>query len=69
MKAPHNRYLAFLAGVALLEAVSLIPVVGWLVGFAAAVFGFGLIGAAIGAAREGSGLASKPGQLSTGSRG
>jgi cytoskeletal protein CcmA (bactofilin family) len=54
VKAPHNRYLAFLAGVALLEAVSLIPVVGWLVGFAAAVFGFGLIGAAIGRAREGS---------------
>ncbi len=54
VKAPHNRYLAFLAGVALLEAVSLIPVVGWLVGLAAAVFGFGLIGAAIGRAREGS---------------
>jgi hypothetical protein len=53
--APHNRYLAFLAGVALLEAVSLIPVLGWLVGLAAVVFGFGLIGAAIGRAREGSG--------------
>jgi hypothetical protein len=54
VKAPHSRYLAFLAGAALLEAVSLIPVVGWLVGFAAAVFGLGLIGAAIGQAREGS---------------
>lgn len=54
VKAPHNRYLAFLAGVALLAAVSLIPVIGWFVGLAAAVFGFGLIGAAIGRAREGS---------------
>jgi cytoskeletal protein CcmA (bactofilin family) len=55
VKAPRNRYLAFLAGVALLQAVGLIPVVGLLVGLAAAVFGFGLIGAAIGGAREGSG--------------
>jgi cytoskeletal protein CcmA (bactofilin family) len=52
VKAPHNRYLAFLAGVTLLQAVGLVPVVGWLVGFAAAIFGFGLIGAAIGAARN-----------------
>jgi hypothetical protein len=37
-----------------LEAVSLVPVVGWIVGVAAVVIGFGLIGAAIGAAREGS---------------
>ncbi|HYQ79655.1 MAG TPA: polymer-forming cytoskeletal protein [Solirubrobacterales bacterium] len=54
VKAPRSRYLAFLAGAAVLEAVSLVPVVGWLVGVAAVVFGFGLIGAAIGAAREGS---------------
>lgn len=54
VKAPRNRYLAFLAGIALLEAVTLVPVVGWLVGLAAAVFGLGLIGAAIGAARESS---------------
>src|SRR5215213_4955649 len=46
VKAPHNRYLAFLAGVALLQAVGLVPIVGWLVGVAAAIFGFGLIGAA-----------------------
>jgi hypothetical protein len=52
VKAPRNRYLAFLAGLAVLEAVSFVPLVGWLVGFAAAVFGFGLIGAAIGAARN-----------------
>jgi hypothetical protein len=54
VKAPRNRYLAFLAGLAVLEAVSLVPVVGWLVGLAAAIFGLGLIGAAIGAARESS---------------
>jgi cytoskeletal protein CcmA (bactofilin family) len=52
VKAPRNRYLAFLAGLAALELVSLVPIVGWLVGIAAVIFGFGLIGAAIGAARE-----------------
>jgi hypothetical protein len=61
VKAPHSRYLAFLAGVALLEAVSLIPVLGWLVGIAAAVFGFGLLGSAIGRAREGSTWHQTPG--------
>jgi|SRR6476620_9323272 len=54
VKAPHNRFLAFLAGLAVLQAVGFVPVVGWLVGLAAAIFGLGLIGAAIGAAREGS---------------
>jgi hypothetical protein len=52
VKAPRNRYLAFLAGLVALELVSLVPIVGWLVGIAAVIFGFGLIGAAIGAARE-----------------
>jgi hypothetical protein len=51
VKAPRSRYLAFLAGLALLEAVGLVPIVGFLVGLAAVVFGLGLIGAAIGAAR------------------
>jgi cytoskeletal protein CcmA (bactofilin family) len=54
VKAPHSRYLAFLAGAAVLEAVGFVPVVGWIVGLAAVVIGFGLIGAAIGAARESS---------------
>ena len=54
VKAPRSRYLAFLAGVAVLAVVGLVPVVGWLVSLAAVVFGLGLIGAAIGAARESS---------------
>ncbi|HET8956206.1 MAG TPA: polymer-forming cytoskeletal protein [Solirubrobacterales bacterium] len=53
VKAPRNRFLAFLAGLAVLEAVSFVPIVGWIVGLAAVVFGLGLVGAAIGAAREG----------------
>jgi cytoskeletal protein CcmA (bactofilin family) len=52
VKAPRNRFLAFFAGLAVLEAVGLLPIVGWLVGLAAVVFGLGLIGAAIGAARD-----------------
>jgi hypothetical protein len=52
VKAPRNRFLAFLAGLAVLAAVGFVPIVGWLVGLAAAVFGLGLIGAAIGAARD-----------------
>jgi cytoskeletal protein CcmA (bactofilin family) len=54
VKAPRNRFLAFLAGLAVLEAVGFVPIVGWLVGLAAVIFGLGLIGAAIGAARESS---------------
>lgn len=50
---PRNRYLAFLAGIGILSAVGLIPVLGPLVWLAATVFGLGLLGAAIGAAREG----------------
>ena len=51
--------------------LALVPILGALVGLAAVVFGLGLIGAAIGAAREPADPAagSKPGQLSTGSRG
>jgi hypothetical protein len=52
VKPPRNRYLAFLAGLAILRLLALIPVLGFLVGLAALVFGLGLIGAAIGAARE-----------------
>jgi cytoskeletal protein CcmA (bactofilin family) len=49
---PRSRIWAFLAGLAILRALALIPFLGFLVGLAAVVFGFGLIAAAIGAARE-----------------
>lgn len=52
VKPPRNRYLSFLAGLAILRLLALIPILGGLVGLAAVVFGLGLIGAAIGAARE-----------------
>lgn len=58
---PRNRYLAYLAGIGILSAVGLIPVLGPLVWLAATVFGFGLLGAAIGAAREAPGAARSPG--------
>lgn len=51
MKPPHNRFLAFLAGIAILRAAELVPYVGPLVSLAALIVGLGLIGAAIGAAR------------------
>lgn len=49
---PRSQIWAFLAGLAILRALALIPILGFVVGFAAVVFGLGLIGAAIGAARE-----------------
>ncbi|MET0559088.1 MAG: polymer-forming cytoskeletal protein [Solirubrobacterales bacterium] len=52
VKPPRGRMLAFLAGLALLRALALIPILGALVGLAAVIFGFGLLGAAIGAARK-----------------
>jgi hypothetical protein len=63
VKAPRNRYLAFLAGLGILRALALIPVLGLVFGIGAAVFGLGLIGAAIGAARsqEEPGPAQSPG--------
>jgi cytoskeletal protein CcmA (bactofilin family) len=48
----RGQIWAFLAGLAILRALALIPILGFLVGLAAVIFGFGLIGAAIGAARE-----------------
>lgn len=47
-----SRFWAFLAGLGILRALALIPFLGFLVGLAAVVFGLGLLGAAIGAARE-----------------
>jgi len=49
---PRNRVLSFLAGLAILRALALVPILGFIVGLAAAVFGLGLIAAAIGASRE-----------------
>ena len=61
VKPPRGRVLAFLAGLAILRVAALVPFLGWLVGLAAVVFGLGLIGAAIGAAREAPGPARSPG--------
>jgi cytoskeletal protein CcmA (bactofilin family) len=58
LKPPRERMLSFLVGLAILRAAALVPFLGALVGLAALVFGLGLIGAAIGAARE----PSEPGQ-------
>ncbi len=49
---PRERVLAFLIGLAILRVVSLVPVLGFLVALAAIVYGLGLLGAAIGAARD-----------------
>lgn len=59
--AGRSRILAFLAGLGILRALALIPIFGFLVGLAATVFGLGLIGAAIGAAREAPEPARTPG--------
>ena len=52
VQAPRNRILAFLVGLAILRVAALVPILGIFVGLAAVVFGLGLIGAAIGAARD-----------------
>lgn len=52
VKPPRHRMLAFLVGLGVLRLLAIVPILGWLVGLAAVVFGLGLIGAAIGAARE-----------------
>ena len=52
VKPPRHRMLSFLAGLVVLRVAALVPVLGSLVGIAAVIFGLGLIGAAIGAARE-----------------
>ena len=52
VKEPKGRILAFLAGLAVLRVLALVPILGFFVGLAAAIFGLGLLGAAIGAARD-----------------
>lgn len=63
VKEPRNRFLSFLAGLAILRLLALVPIFGGIVGLAAVIFGFGLIGAAIGAAREPRRAAPAPGQI------
>jgi hypothetical protein len=57
VEPPRHRMLAFLAGLGALRIAAYVPVLGTVVGLAALVFGLGLIGAAIGAARGPSGPA------------
>jgi cytoskeletal protein CcmA (bactofilin family) len=52
VEPPRHRMLSFLAGLGALRLVAFVPVLGTVVAIAALVFGLGLIGAAIGAARE-----------------
>ena len=52
LKPPRQRMLSLFAGLAILRLAALVPFLGALVGLAALIFGLGLIGAAIGAARE-----------------
>lgn len=52
VKPPRGRVLSFLAGFAILRLVALLPVVGLLAWLGAVIVGLGLIGAAIGAARQ-----------------
>lgn len=52
VKPPRDRLLAFFAGLALLRALALVPILGLLAGLAAVIFGLGLLGAAIAAARK-----------------
>jgi len=62
VKEPRNRFLSFLAGLGILRLLALVPIFGGFIGLAAVVFGFGLIGAAIGAAREPRGASPAPAQ-------
>jgi hypothetical protein len=59
VKPPSGRILAFFAGLAILRAVALVPVLGALVWLGAVIVGLGLLGAAITAAR-GPGTARAP---------
>lgn len=49
---PRQRPLSFLAGLGIFWAIGLVPIVGALFTLVATVFGLGLIGASIGAARD-----------------
>jgi hypothetical protein len=60
VKGGGSRVVAFLAGLAILRALALIPVLGVLVWLAAVVVGLGLLIAAAGATRTGRGAADAP---------
>ena len=47
-----NRVVAFLAGLAILRVLAILPLLGALVGFAAVIVGLGLLVGAIGADRR-----------------
>lgn len=49
---PRGRILSILAGIAILAVIGLVPILDAVVAIAAVVYGLGLIGAAIGAARD-----------------
>jgi hypothetical protein len=53
VKPPTSRFLAFLAGWAILRAIALIPGVGILAWFGATVFGLGALGIALWRSRRG----------------
>ena len=52
VEAPRHRMLSFLAGLGALRVAAYVPILGTVVGIAALLFGLGLLGAAIGAARD-----------------
>lgn len=52
VEPPRHRMLAFLAGLGALRVAAYVPILGTVVAIAALIFGLGLIGAAIGAARN-----------------
>lgn len=52
VKPPTSRYLAFLAGFAILQLTTLIPVIGGVAWLAAVIVGFGMLAGAITAARK-----------------
>lgn len=52
VRPPQSRILSLLAGLAILRALALIPVLGLLVWLAAVIVGFGLLGGAVAAARS-----------------
>lgn len=51
VKPPGNRIVSFLAGLAILRAAALLPILGVLVWLGAVIVGLGLLGAAIAAVR------------------
>ena len=52
VKPPQGRILSFLAGLAILRAIALIPILGALAWIAAVIVGLGLLGGAITASRR-----------------